>query len=77
MIINQNNKNNLKGTVQRGFNQNPNDLREKLQTATKQTVNKSSEQSIPKTNNTKTNLRHTLDEFKRLKWKSKPLKQES
>ena len=63
MIINQNNKNTvLKGTVQRGLNQNPNDLREKLQTATKQTANKSSGQSLPKTN-----IHRTLEGIKRLK----------
>ena len=52
MIINENNKNTiLKGMVKRGFNQNPNELKEKLQANNRMLNNFNTSPKINTTNN--------------------------
>lgn len=66
MIINENNKNTiLKGIVKRGFNQDPNELREKLYNSTHE---KTEEKQIVKVEDTQKNLRETLNKLRNLKW---------
>ena len=66
MIINENNKNTiLKGIVKRGFNQDPNELREKLYNSTHE---KNEEKQIVKVEDTQKNLRETLNKLRNLKW---------
>ena len=65
MIINENNKNTiLKGIVKRGFNQDPNELREKLYNSTHE---KNEEKQIVKVEDTQKNLRETLNKLRNLK----------
>ncbi len=65
MIINENNKNTiLKGIVKRGFNQDPNELREKLYNSTHE---KTEEKQIVKVEDTQKNLRETLNKLRNLK----------
>ncbi len=65
MIINKNNKNTiLNGIEKRGFNQNPQDLKMKLQSKIVTNMsNKESEKMCIK----KTNLRDTYNKFRNLK----------
>lgn len=67
MIINENNKNTiLKGTVKRGFNQDPNELKEKFYT---NPLTKLERQ--PQNENKQNEIRHlreTMNAFRRLKW---------
>ena len=66
MIINENNKNTiLKGIVKRGFNQDPNELREKLYNSTHE---KTEEKQIVKVEDTQKYLRETLNKLRNLKW---------
>ncbi len=73
MIINENNKNTiLKGMVKRGFNQNPNELKEKLQANNRMLNNFNTSPKINTTNNkanvSNGNLRKIISQLNNLKW---------
>ena len=66
MIINENNKNTiLKGTVKRGFNQEPKELKEKFYTNLKTKLERQ-DQNENKQNEIR-HLRETMNAFRRLK----------
>lgn len=72
MIINENNKNTiLKGMVKRGFNQNPNELKEKLQANNRMLNNFNTSPKINTTNNkanvSNGNLRKIISQLNNLK----------
>ena len=72
MIINENNKNTiLKGMVKRGFNQNPNELKEKLQANNRMLNNFNTYPKINTTNNkanvSNGNLRKIISQLNNLK----------
>ena len=72
MIINENNKNSiLKGMVKRGFNQDPNELREKLQSTKKINFNSNENKTIQpgKVSIQNGQLKETFTQFRRFKWK--------
>ena len=66
MIINENNKNNiLKGTIKRGFNQDPNEIREKLYQNTHQMPKEPETPKTPK--DIQKNVRETFNKLRKLK----------
>lgn len=68
MIINENNKNQiLKGTVKRGFNQDPNEIREKMVTSSYQTPVK--KEPEVKTQDIQKNVMEAYNKLRKLKWK--------
>ena len=72
MIINENNKNTIsKGMVKRGFNQNPNELKEKLQANNRMLNNFNTSPKINTTNNkanvSNGNLRKIISQLNNLK----------
>ena len=72
MIINENNKNNLKGMVKRGFNQDPLELRSKFNPIDIKTVAPSPIKTVTQENKLNTqngNLKETYGKLRRLKWK--------
>lgn len=67
MIINENNKNTiLKGTVKRGLNQDPNELREKLYKAYQIAPEKKENQNP---SGTQKNIKDIFNQLRNLKWK--------
>lgn len=76
MIINENNKNTiLKGTVKRGFNQEPKELKEKFYTNLKTKLERQ-DQNENKQNEIR-HLRETMNAFRRLKWTLPKLKSDT
>lgn len=64
MIINENNKNTiLKGSIQRGFNQDASNLRQKLQ----EQLSKGNQDKVIKPEVKPNNFRETLTNFRNLK----------
>lgn len=66
MIINENNKSQiLKGTVKRGFNQDPNEIREKLYISSNPIIEKKEPIVSPK--NIQKNVREAYNQLRKLK----------